>query len=57
MTVFVKYDTRPPHLPVAVADTKEELAMMLGVSINSVRSSFSHGHKTFMAVEIEDGGR
>lgn len=52
MTVYVKYDRCKPHLPVAIADTKEELAKMVGMSLNTVRSSLSHGVGSFAEVEI-----
>jgi hypothetical protein len=52
MTVYVKYDRCKPHLPVAIADTKEELAKMIGMSLNTVRSSLSHGIGSFAEVEI-----
>ena len=54
MTVYVKYDRCKPHLPVAIADTKEELAKMVGMSLNTVRSSLSHGIGSFAEVEIGD---
>lgn len=54
MTVYVKYDRAKPHLPVAIADTKEELAKMIGMSLNTVRSSLSHGVGSFAEVEIGD---
>ena len=54
MTVYIKYDRQPPHLPVAIADSKEELAAMIGMTVNCVRSSFSHGIKCFAAVEVDD---
>ena len=54
MTVYVKYDRAKPHLPVAIADTKEELAKMVGMSLNTVRSSLSHGVGSFAEVEIGD---
>lgn len=54
MTVYVKYDRCKPHLPVAIADTKEELAKMIGMSLNTVRSSLSHGVGSFAEVEIGD---
>jgi hypothetical protein len=52
MTVYVKYDRCKPHLPIAIADTKEELAKMVGMSLNTVRSSLSHGIGSFAEVEI-----
>lgn len=54
MTVYVKYDRCKPHLPIAIADTKEELAKMVGMSLNTIRSSLSHGVETVVAVEVDD---
>lgn len=54
MTVYVKYDRCKPHLPIAIADTKEELAKMIGMSLNTVRSSLSHGVGSFAEVEIDE---
>ena len=42
------------ELPVAVAETKRELAEMLGRSVNSVQSCFSHKNRGYYEVEIDD---
>jgi len=46
------------ELPVAVAETKAELARMLGIKRDHVRSAFSHAkeykHPTYVVVEVED---
>lgn len=49
--LYVKYANEYPYLPLAVADSKAELAMILGVSRNTVESSFSHGLNTFKEVD------
>lgn len=54
MKVFVKYSKKFPYLPEAVADSKEELAKILGKRLNLVESSISKGYKTYKEVEIED---
>lgn len=54
MTLFVKTTADKYRLPVAVADSKRELAKMLGVSVDSVMSSYSHKISTFLMVEVED---
>ncbi len=54
MKVYIKYDRMKPHLPVAIADTKEELAKMVGMSLNTIRSSLSHGVDTIAEVELYD---
>jgi len=54
MTVYVKYSNEYPYLPLAVADSKIELARMLGLTINVVASSLNHGYRTYAAVEIDD---
>lgn len=53
MTLYVKYDKKPPHLPVAVADSKKELAQILGISFDCVASSYSHKRRTFQEVDVE----
>lgn len=50
----MKYDKVYPYLPLAVADSKSELARMLGVSLNTVVSSFSHGLETFKEIVIDE---
>lgn len=54
MTLYIKYSNKPPFLPEAVADSKEELARMLGKTRNVIDSSFSHGRKTYAKVEIDE---
>ena len=54
MKVYVKYGSKPPFLPEAVADSKRELAVMLKKSLNCVQSAFSHNQKTYAEVEISD---
>lgn len=54
MKVFVKYDSKEPYLPVAVADSKSELARLLGVTLNSIVSSYAHKRGTYAVVDIED---
>lgn len=39
--VWIAYARRPPYLPVAVADTVDELAEMMGTSKNTVYSTWS----------------
>lgn len=54
MKVFVKYSKKFPYLPEAVADSKEELARILGKRLNLVESSISKGYKTYKEVEINE---
>lgn len=54
MTLYVKTTADKYRLPLAVADSKRELAEMLGISPESVRSGFSHKHNTYYMVEVED---
>lgn len=56
MTLYVKYSSKPPYLPEAVAESKKELARMLGITVGCVASSFSHGRSTYQIVEVEDEG-
>ena len=44
--VWVAYQSEKPHLPIAVADTANELAQVLGVrknTIESIASKHRHG--------------
>ena len=54
MKVCIKYDRHPPFLPVAVADSRSELAKMLGVRRNVVDSAFSHHNSTYFEMEFEE---
>lgn len=42
------------ELPIAVADTKRQLAKMLGRTVNSVQSCFSHKNRGYVEVEVDD---
>ena len=58
MTLYMKVTRDKYELPVAVAETKEELAWMLGIKRDHVRSAFSHAKKfknpTYVVVEVDD---
>lgn len=54
MRVCIKYDKKPPHLPIAVADNRQELADMLGIRRNVVDSAFSHHIGTYFEMEFEE---
>ena len=54
MTLYVKYSARFPGLPIAVADSAEELAEMTGMTKGSIYSSISKKRKTVAKVEIEE---
>lgn len=54
MYVFIKYDSRFPYLPVAIADTATELAHILGIKPNVVHSSLCHNRSTYAKVWIDD---
>lgn len=54
MTLYVKYSSNFPGLPVAVADSAEELAQMTGMKKGSIYSSISHKRNTIAKVEIEE---
>lgn len=53
--LYVKYDDKPPFLPIAVADSIPELAEILGVSRNVIYSSFSHKLPTYKEVKVYEG--
>lgn len=43
--IWVAYERRYPYLPIAVADTAQELAREVGVTYNTVVSAIAH-HKS-----------
>ena len=56
MRVCIKYDNKPPNLPIAVADNRQELADMLGIRRNVVDSAFSHHVGTYFEMEFDEEG-
>lgn len=54
MTLYMRVTNDEYELPVAVADTAKELAIMTGTNLNVVYSSISKGRKTYKKVEVED---
>lgn len=58
MTLYMKVTRDEYELPVAVAETKAELARMLGIKCEHVRTAFSHAkkykHSTYVVVEVDD---
>ena len=58
MTLYMKVTRDKYELPVAVAETKAELARILGIKREHVRTAFSHAKKfknpTYVVVEVED---
>ena len=54
MKLYVKYDTKPPCLPVAVAESTLELAMMLGMNHHNVQSAISHGYSCWAVIQIDE---
>lgn len=54
MPLFIKYSNKYPYLPEAVADSKKELAEILGTTRNTVEASYSHKRSTYAIVDDED---
>lgn len=54
MTLYVKYSASYPGLPIAVADSAEELAQMTGMTNGSIYSSISKKRRTVAKIEIEE---
>ena len=60
MTLYMKVTRDEYKLPVAVAETKAELARMLGTERKKVRSAFAkvkkygYKHSTYVEVEVDD---
>lgn len=54
MTLYVKYSASFPGLPIAVADSAEELAQMTGMTKGSIYSSISKKRRTVAKIDIEE---
>ena len=60
MTLYMKVTRDKYELPVAVAETKAELARILGMEREKVRSAFAkakkygYKHSTYVEVEVDD---
>lgn len=55
MKLFLRTTNDKYELPIAVADSADELARMLGKSKNAVSSAISHGIRGWYRLEIDDG--
>ena len=53
-TLYLKTTKDDLELPIAVADTGEELARMLGVTKSNVFSSIAHGHKGWHRIILDE---
>lgn len=54
MTLYMRVTSDKYELPLAVADSKRELAEIQGLSVSAVRSAYSLKTKTYIEVEVED---
>ena len=54
MVVWMKVTKDKYELPVAVADSANELARILNTTANNVSSSLSKGYGTYVKVVIDD---
>lgn len=54
MKLYTKTTNDKYELPLAVADSKRELAEMLGQSIGGVKSAYSHGLSMYHEIEVEE---
>ena len=60
--VWIAYDKKPPHLPVAVANTSYGLADMMGLKEKTIRPEITrwkngnshYEYERFAMVEVED---
>ena len=54
MTIFLKVTHDEYELPIAVADSKKELAEILGLTRQTVLSYYSRKQRGFIKVNVED---
>lgn len=52
-TIYVKYGSEEPHLPVAVADSPKELAEMTGSTPNSINTAICRKRPLFAKIKVE----
>ena len=59
MTLYLKVTKDKYELPVAVADSKKELARILGLYPSGLYRAFRHGqgNSCYVEVEVEDDGQ
>ena len=56
MKLYTKTTNDIYELPIAVADSKKELAEMLGQSFGGVKSAFSRKLSLYHEIEVEEDG-
>ncbi len=54
MTIYMWISKDKYELPLAVADTAQELADIVGTTKNTVLSSISRGYRTYVRVTVEE---
>lgn len=54
MTLYLRLTKDKYELPLAVAESAEELASELGVTVNCVRSALSKKSKGWAKIEVEE---
>ena len=54
MKLVVKYSSKPPHLPLAVGDSFDDLARVLGISASAVSHAVHRDSELYKVVEIEE---
>jgi len=54
MTLYLYVSNDKYELPLAVAESKKELAYLLGKNYVAVSSYFSKGRKQYIKVEVEE---
>ena len=52
--LYIKYSSKPPNLPEAVAESAEELSEMTGMTKGSIYSGINHGKRTVAKVVVEE---
>ena len=52
--LYIKYSRKPPGLPIAVADSADELAEMTGMKKNSIYSCISKKRPTIAKIILEE---
>ena len=54
MKLYIMYSQDEYELPIAVAESAQELAEMTGRKKHSIQSAIAHGYKVFARITVEE---
>ena len=54
LAMYIKYDKKPPHLPIAAAESPKKLAQITGMTEGSINSMISKKRPNIAKIVLED---